>query len=95
MTRTFMSRRRSRSSVAVARKGSSVSSTVELVESRISLQYPNGRTHTTSLFGETELQPGEEFELHGRRWRVLGPPARRRRSGREPERLLCLAIPPN
>ena len=69
-----------------------MSSTLELVETRLSLEYPNGRMHNTSLFGETELQPGEEFELYGRRWQAFTLPVRRRRSAREPQRLVCRAI---
>ncbi len=46
---------------------------------RLSLQYPNGRSHSVEWADETtKLAPGTEFELYGRRWRVIGPDTRRR-----------------
>ena len=46
---------------------------------RLSLQYPNGRTHSVDWDDETmRLAPGKEFELYGRRWRVIGHDERRR-----------------
>ena len=36
---------------------------------RLSLRYPNGRVHECCL-DRLDLEPGQEFELYGRRWRV-------------------------
>jgi hypothetical protein len=36
----------------------------------VSLRYPNGRTHEVEL--DDALAPGAEFDMFGRRWRVLG-----------------------
>jgi len=38
------------------------------------LQYPNGRMHRLAV--PTAMVKGEEFELYGRRWRVIGPEPR-------------------
>ncbi len=57
----------------------------------LSLQYPNGRTH--ELTHAHDVKPGEEFELYGHRWTVVGRIgragryARVERSGEE--RLVC------
>ena len=57
----------------------------------LSLQYPNGRTH--DLTHAQDVKPGEEFELYGHRWTVVGRAgragryARVERSGEE--RLVC------
>lgn len=61
------------------------------VESLVSLEYPNGRTHHATIVGEAVLQPGQEFDLHGRRWRVVAP-ARTRRSSAVPGRILCKQV---
>ena len=54
----------------------------------MSLRYANGRIHEGTLISENELRPGDEFELHGRRWRAIGPiPGRR--EGTEAQRILC------
>jgi hypothetical protein len=37
---------------------------------RLSLRYPNGRSHDIAYEGPERFQVGQEFELHGRRWRV-------------------------
>jgi hypothetical protein len=60
------------------------------VATRLSLQYPNGRNHEVSL--DQILEPGQEFELYGRRWVVVGPvPGRSnyRQPPRFEPRLLC------
>ena len=62
------------------------------VESLVSLEYPNGRTHFTSLTGRAPLQPGQEFDLHGRRWRAISFAGKKKTN--EPERILCRPIPP-
>ena len=36
----------------------------------LALAYPNGRVRECELEGESVLQPGSEFDLYGRRWRV-------------------------
>jgi hypothetical protein len=38
---------------------------------RVSLQYPNGRMHEATVERDTPLRVGDEFEMHGRRWRVV------------------------
>jgi hypothetical protein len=88
-----MSRRRSRSIASLARDGRSVANGV-IVESLVALEYPNGRTHHASLLGEAMLEPGQAFELHGRRWRAVQPTKKRRSAG-EPVRILCRAIAPS
>jgi uncharacterized Zn finger protein len=37
---------------------------------RLSLNYPNGRSHVVEYEGPEEFRVGQEFELYGRRWRV-------------------------
>jgi hypothetical protein len=37
---------------------------------RLSLNYPNGRTHVLDYDGPETFHVGTEFELYGRRWRV-------------------------
>jgi hypothetical protein len=37
---------------------------------RLSLVYPNGRTANVDF--EAEVRPGQEFELFGRCWKVVG-----------------------
>jgi len=61
------------------------------VESLVSLEYPNGRTHHATILGEAVLQPGQEFDLHGRRWRAVEL-ARTRRSSGKPARILCRQV---
>ena len=36
----------------------------------LSLVYPNGRTH--ELTHAQDVKPGEEFDLYGHRWTVVG-----------------------
>ncbi|HET7136757.1 MAG TPA: hypothetical protein VFI04_00235 [Gaiellaceae bacterium] len=38
---------------------------------RLSLRYPNGRSHDITYEGPERFQVGQEFDLHGRRWRVV------------------------
>jgi hypothetical protein len=38
---------------------------------RLLLEYPNGRTHELDLEDEQRFNHGDEFELYGRRWRVI------------------------
>jgi hypothetical protein len=60
------------------------------MDSPISLRYPNGRVHETTLSTSGGLNPGDRFELYGRHWdavRVLEPS--RWRTGQE-RRMLCL-----
>ncbi len=40
------------------------------MSSILCLEYPNGRTHQVSV--EKKLESGEEFDLYGHRWRVIG-----------------------
>jgi hypothetical protein len=61
------------------------------MDSPISLQYPNGRVHETTLSTSGELRLGHRFELYGRHWnavRVLEPSRRR---VNEERRMLCLS----
>jgi hypothetical protein len=37
---------------------------------RLSLRYPNGRSHVLDYDGPLQFRVGGEFELYGRRWRV-------------------------
>jgi hypothetical protein len=57
----------------------------------LSLQYPNGRTH--ELTHTTDVKPGEQFDLYGHRWTVVGRSDHGRRYARVgrpgEERLLC------
>jgi hypothetical protein len=59
------------------------------MESLVALQYPNGRVHEASLTVPRALAPGDQFELHGRHWRAVTNPSRRRPLG--PPRLLCVS----
>jgi hypothetical protein len=60
------------------------------MDSPISLRYPNGRTHETTLTTSDELKPGYQFDLYGRSWDVVGlTKARHRGSTDEPQRALC------
>ena len=63
-----------------------------VVETLVALEYPNGRTHEAILFGESALLPGQEFDLHGRRWRAVDLPVRRRPLASDSLRLLCKAV---
>ena len=67
----------------------------------VSLEYPNGRVHMTSVEVGEEMRPGYEFELHGRRWRAVKlVTAGRSGIGTHAGRVLCVAVanasrPPN
>jgi hypothetical protein len=39
------------------------------------LEYPNGRTHRLEV--PEEIRPGQEFDLYGHRWKVVGRVAAR------------------
>ena len=44
---------------------------------RITLQYPNGRTHEATVERDAPLEIGDEFQMHGRHWQAVartGPP---------------------
>lgn len=60
------------------------------VESPISLKYPNGRVHETTLAMSGELRPGHRFELYGRHWNALHLLQPSRWKVDEPARMLCL-----
>lgn len=59
--------------------------------SLLSLEFPNGRVQEIES-GE-DLKPGQEFEMYGRQWKVVGvalPPRSLRYGGqRVQRRLLC------
>jgi len=61
------------------------------MEVRVSLLYPNGRTHEETIERDTPLERGEEFELYGRRWRAITRTSARRSrfSGDEEAPILC------
>jgi len=40
------------------------------VSTDLCLEYPNGRTHRVDV--PEEIKPGQEFDLYGHRWRVVG-----------------------
>ncbi len=40
----------------------------QTMESLVSLEYPNGRTHECSIPTPARLRPGDEFDLFGRHW---------------------------
>jgi hypothetical protein len=62
------------------------------MESLVALEYPNGRTHETSVTTSHELKPGAGFDLHGRHWRVVGL-VRTSRSERNAQgRIRCLSV---
>jgi hypothetical protein len=50
---------------------------------RLSLRYPNGRSHDLDYDGPQRFHVGHEFDLYGRRWRVIE--MRRARAGRREE----------
>jgi hypothetical protein len=60
----------------------------------LSLHYPNGRTH--ELTHTHDVKPGEEFELYGHRWTVVGRVGRASRyaSGRRAgeDRVVCRQV---
>lgn len=56
----------------------------------VSLRYPDGRTHETTIAVPETLRPGAEFDAFGRRWRVAG--AEPVDSDGEVERLICESV---
>jgi hypothetical protein len=62
------------------------------MESLVALQYPNGRTHETSVTTSHELEPGGRFDLHGRHWRVVGLVLVSRSAKNAPGRMRCLSV---
>jgi hypothetical protein len=66
---------------------------LQVMETRLSLRYPNGRVHEVAL--DEPLKPGQEFELYGRRWVVVGPVPGRTNYRQPPKigpRLLCQPV---
>lgn len=61
------------------------------IDALISLQYPNGRVHETTLPSSGELRPGDRFELYGRHWNALRLLAPSRWKVEAPARMLCLS----
>jgi hypothetical protein len=61
----------------------------------LALRYPNGRTHEVEL--ATELEAGDEFDLYGRRWRVVGRAAAtdRRLRYRDSTPVVCRPLTPS
>ena len=45
----------------------------EGIDVLISLRYATGRIHEATYTSSDTLRPGAEFDLYGRRWRVVGP----------------------
>ena len=35
------------------------------------MEYPNGRVHYGVVERDKPLRPGEQFEMHGRRWQAV------------------------
>jgi hypothetical protein len=58
------------------------------MEVLISLQYANGRIHEATYTTSDKLRPDAEFDLHGRRWRVVGP-TKTRGANDDTPRMLC------
>jgi hypothetical protein len=46
------------------------------MEFQVSLQYPNGRIHQGTVERDSPLKQGDEFQMHGRRWRAVSGPRR-------------------
>jgi hypothetical protein len=61
------------------------------MDSPVSLRYPNGRIHETSLATSEELKPGDRFELYGRHWNAVVLLERPRWKAHEQQRMLCLS----
>lgn len=59
----------------------------------IALRYSNGRTHET-VYRDVpgHFGPGFEFDLHGRRWQVVGPARKRFRPDDQPIPILCVSV---
>jgi len=63
------------------------------MEIQVALQYPNGRIHQTVYDTTRPIERGTEFDMHGRRWRVVGRVGKPHRpnSPKLPARVLCVA----
>ena len=61
------------------------------IESLVSLEYPNGRRSETAVPRDRPLRIGDEFELHGRRWRAIAP-VRRGHYEFDDGRIVCTSI---
>ena len=58
------------------------------MSSLLTLEYPNGRVH--ELESAAEMRLGEEFDLYGHRWKVVGDVRRTgSKYGPKKPRLLC------
>jgi hypothetical protein len=64
---------------------------VTTVESLVCLEYPNGRRSETTVARARSLRVGDEFDLHGRRWRAIGP-VRRGHYEADDGRIVCTSI---
>ena len=62
----------------------------EGIDVLISLRYATGRIHEATYTSADTLRPGAEFDLYGRRWRVVGPTKTGRVVGGTP-RTLCVS----
>ena len=61
------------------------------VETPITLQYPNGRVHDTTLY--RDLLSGQQFEMYGRTWKAVGTRQERgRRVSRAIRRIVCVTV---
>jgi hypothetical protein len=66
------------------------------MEFDVALQYPDGRIYETVLYGVRAMKPEMEFEMYGRRWRVVGlcegrrPDTRRVDPAAALTRILCV-----
>ena len=56
---------------------------------RLTLKYPNGRSHQEIISDELRLTPGCDFRLHGHRWRAVAWSRPRSRYDRNQTSLLC------
>lgn len=62
------------------------------MDSLVALEYPNGRTHETSVTTSHELTPGAGFDLHGRHWRVVEFMRTSRSERNVQGRIRCLSV---
>jgi hypothetical protein len=58
----------------------------------IELRYEKGRNHEMTLSTTQKLEPGSEFDLFGRHWRIVGPALQPRSTAwlQAPPRLVCV-----
>jgi hypothetical protein len=60
---------------------------------RLSLDYPNGRSHVIDHHGPQRFHVGQEFELYGRRWRIAAITRPRPKRGVESPRVIsCVPL---